>query len=221
MGNPHLEAVRAARRRLEAEGPPRTRAYDDDFERVTLPASEADLVRDALVAEGAGTVIEIGLAYGSSALAIGEALLTTAGTDAHHIIIDPFQDSEFTGAGWQVVVDAGLEPTTSLVQERSQLVLPGLVADGYVADAAFVDGSHHFHNVFVDLYYLGEVVRPGGLLLLDDYPWPSVQAAATYVERNLGWEPLDPPPGGWGRLRVLRLPERPVERPFTDFVAFC
>lgn len=31
-----------------------------------------------------------------------------------------------------------------------------------VADAAFVDGSHVFHEVFLDLYYLRKVVKPGG-----------------------------------------------------------
>ena len=32
----------------------------------------------------------------------------------------------------------------------------GLVAEGFVADAAFVDGSHIFHRVFVDLAFLHE-----------------------------------------------------------------
>jgi hypothetical protein len=54
------------------------------------------------------------------------------------------------------------------VQERSQIALPRLLGDGFVADAAFVDGSHIFRNVFVDLFYLRELVRPGGLVILDD-----------------------------------------------------
>lgn len=32
------------------------------------------------------------------------------------------------------------------------IALPQLAADGLIADAAFVDGSHRFHEVFVDLY---------------------------------------------------------------------
>ena len=58
-----------------------------------------------------------------------------------------------------------------------------------LADAAFVDGSHVFHNVFVDLYYLQMIVRPGGLIVLDDYWWPGVATAARYFETNLGWRP--------------------------------
>jgi hypothetical protein len=37
-----------------------------------------------------------------------------------------------------------------------------------VADAAFADGSHILHNAFADLLYLRELVRPGGLVILDD-----------------------------------------------------
>jgi hypothetical protein len=58
--------------------------------------------------------------------------------------------------------------------------MPRLVTDGLVADGAFVDGSHDFHNVFVDLFFLSELVRPGGLVIIDDHHWPSVATAARY-----------------------------------------
>jgi len=31
-----------------------------------------------------------------------------------------------------------------------------------------VDGNHRFDAVFVDLYYLGRLLRPGGVMFLDD-----------------------------------------------------
>ena len=68
------------------------------------------------------------------------------------------------------------------------------------ADAAFVDGSHVFHNIFVDLYYLQMIVRPGGLVVLDDYWWPGVATAARYFETNLGWRPDAFANGTPGRL---------------------
>ena len=41
---------------------------------VTVPERDCDALRDLLIAECAETVVEVGLAYGRSALAIGEAL---------------------------------------------------------------------------------------------------------------------------------------------------
>jgi predicted O-methyltransferase YrrM len=163
-----LSMVRAARRRLAGLGPPRSRS-EGDFERVALPDADGDVLRDLLISERARVVIEIGLAYGSSALAIGEALLTTGHPEAKHVIIDAYQD-RFLNIG-EFVEAAGHARLANLVTERSQLALPRLLADGFVADAAYVDGSHIFHNVFVDLYILREIVRPGGLIVLDDCDW--------------------------------------------------
>ncbi len=202
------------RDRLAQVGPPRSRA-DHDFQRVALPADHADIVRDLLMAERAHVVIEIGLTYGSSALAIGEALAAQeAGT---HLVIDAFQD-HFKNARWDAIAEAGQDQMCSLLTERSQLALPRLLTDGFVADAAFVDGSHIFHNVFVDLFFLREIVRPGGLIVLDDCDWPSVATALRYFEVNAGWRPE--PRGLLPRLRAFRLPDPRVEPRFEDFSPF-
>jgi predicted O-methyltransferase YrrM len=208
--------IQDARRHLAAHGPPRARS-GGDFERVSVPPSDSDVLRDVLLAENASTVIEIGLAYGSSALAVAEALVAAGSSDARHVIIDAYQD-RFHGSGWAAIVAAGLTGLCSLVEERSQLALPRLVSEGFVADAAFVDGSHIFHNVFVDLVYLRELVRPGGLVILDDCSFLSVATAARYFEINTGWEPE--PIARPTRLRAFRLPRTRTEPDFRSFLPF-
>jgi predicted O-methyltransferase YrrM len=209
--------VREVRETL-AEASGRYARSDGDFERVSLPAGDADVLRDLLIAERPRVVIEVGLAYGSSALAVAEALLNIGRPRPRHVIVDAFQD-RFGDAGWNAITTAGVADVSCLLRERSQIVLPRLMADGFVADAAFVDGSHHFHNVFVDLYFLGELTRPGGLVVLDDCDWPSVSAAARYFELNLGWrrEPINDPT----RLAAFRLPNPRVEPNFEDFKPFA
>ena len=176
------------------------------------------MLRDLLIAEDVHVVIEVGLAYGRSALAIGEALVSQGHPAAKHLIIDPYQD-QFQNAGWDAITASGLAEISVLLTDRSQLVLPRLVVEDFRADAAFVDGSHIFHNVFVDLYYLREVVRPGGLVILDDYQWPSVAAAANYFEVNARWvaRPIEQPT----RLRAFRLPNPSWEPSFESFTPFC
>jgi predicted O-methyltransferase YrrM len=211
-----VNRIREARHRLAADGPPRVRS-GGDFERVSLPASDSDVLRDLLLAEKPRAVIEIGLAYGSSALAIAEALVAGGSNEARHVIVDAYQ-RHFHGSGWAAIAGAGLAGLCSLVEERSQIALPHLLADGFVADAAFVDGSHIFHNVFVDLYYLRELVRPGGLVILDDCNHLSVATAARYFEVNTGWaaEPIAWPT----RLRAFRLPRPRTEPDFKSFKPF-
>lgn len=83
---------------------------------------------------------------------------------------------------------------------------------------AFVDGSHIFHNVFIDLFFLGELVRPGGLIILDDCRWPSVATAVRYFEVNARWQAE--PVGGPTRLRSYRLPNPRFEPGFDTFEPF-
>jgi predicted O-methyltransferase YrrM len=211
-----LDRVRAARAELHAAGPKSTRPFEADFERVALPAADGDILRDVLVADGAHVVIEVGLASGSSALAIGEALCTTGPTNVSHVVIDPFQATAYGNVGWDAVSAAGLAAQTTLIAEPSSIVLARLAAAGFRADAAFVDGSHRFHEVFVDLYFLRKLVHPGGLIILDDAAWPSVATALRYFDLNLGWRPVSIA----GRLTARRVPDEPFEPAFTDFKPF-
>ncbi len=190
---------------------------DDDFGRVSLPDEDCDVLRDVLIAENARVVIEIGLAYGASALAIGEALVAQEHENPVHVVIDAYQH-HFGDAGWEALSAAGLTTVSILLRERSQLALARLASEGFTADAAFVDGSHLFHNVFVDLYFLGELVRPGGLLVLDDCQWPSVATAVRYFQINLGWKPTAI--GEHTRLRAFRVPDPRVEPSFDEFKPF-
>jgi len=97
-----------------------------------------------------------------------------------------------------------------------------------------VDGSHRFHEVFVDLYFLRKIVRPGGLIVMDDDWTPSVRTAVRYYEKNLGWTAIpdafaggtprnigdDPAAETVPRCRALRLPDSLVEPPFEQFHPF-
>jgi hypothetical protein len=162
--------IRKVRRRLVLEGPPWTRDRERDFETVTMPERDCDLLRDLLISEGVETAVEVGLAYASSALAIGQALVTVNPPHPRHVIIDPFQERTYSNVGWDLLCAAGLDSIATLMSAWSSIALPQLVTEGLIADAAFVDGSHRFHEVSVDLYFLRKIVRPGGLIIISPHP---------------------------------------------------
>ena len=232
--NERRTRVMDVRSRLVRDGPAWTRGPKRDFENVTLPERDCDIVRDLLIAEQVQTVVEVGLAYGSSALAVGEALVTVDSPHPRHIVIDPFQQQAFNNVGSDLLRSAGLDSITTLIATPSSIALAQLVTEGVVADAAFIDGSHRFHEVFVDLYFLRKIVRPGGLIILDDDYQPPVRAAVRYYERNLGWAPIpdafttgtfkniggDDKADVVPRCRAVRLPIPSFEPPFGDFKPF-
>lgn len=199
-----------------------------------MPERDCDLLRDLLISEGAETVVEVGLAYASSALAIGEALVTIEPPHPRHVVIDPFQETVWSNVGWELLRSAGLDSIATLMLAPSSIALAQLAAEGFTADAAFVDGSHRFHEVFVDLYFLRKIVRPGGLIVLDDNWAPSVRTAARYYEQNLGWTVVPSAfasgtlwttgtglaAGAVPRCRAFRLPDPSFEPSFEEFRTF-
>jgi predicted O-methyltransferase YrrM len=197
----------------------------------SIERAQGEALRDLAIAEGAEQTIEVGLALGISALFLCQAVLPRGG---RHVAIDPFQAESWNGAGMRTLREAGVEDLVEVIEEESQLALPRLVAEGREFDLAFVDGDHRFEGVFLDLYFMTRLVRPGGLVIVDDMWMPAVRTAVAYVEKNLGGtlEPDALPsafrwrrrplrrgvPGGTGDTAVLRLPsERPALR-WDEFV---
>lgn len=188
---------------------------------VAVGPSEGAALRDWVIREGALHTIEIGLGYAISALYICEGLLSTGGADPRHVVIDPYQESRFRNCGLQVLNDAGVADLVDHYAEESQSVLPRLLSEGRRFDLAFVDGNHRFDWVFVDLFYLGRLLRPGAVVFVDDYQLPGVARAAAFFLSNVGWTlesvSSDHDLHHWA---VLRTSETPDTRPFTHFVDF-
>jgi hypothetical protein len=75
----------------------------------------------------------------------------------------------------------------SSTPRKSQIVLPRLLTQGHRFDMAIVDGNHRFDAVFVDLPYLGRLLRAGGTVFPGDYQLPGVAHATSFFTANLGW----------------------------------
>jgi predicted O-methyltransferase YrrM len=154
---------------------------------VAISAAEGEELRAWVVRESATRTIEIGLGYGMSALFICEGLLANEDVAARHVVMDPNQPTRFGNCGLQFVADAGLEDMVEFHPDESQAVLPRLFSEGRRFDLAFVDGPHRFDAVFVDLFYLGRLVRAGGIVFVDDYQLPAVAGAVLHFTTHLGW----------------------------------
>jgi len=130
---------------------------------------------------GITRTLEVGCAYGLSSLHITGAI---AGRPlAHHIIIDPFENTDWSGIGLTNLDRAGVD-FYELREEPSEIALPQLLSEGAEFDLVFIDGWHTFDQTLVDMYYANRLVKVGGYIIVDDATWPSVSKAisqfATY-----------------------------------------
>lgn len=188
---------------------------------IAITAGEGEALRAWVTREGAARTIEIGLGYGLSALFIGEALLSGGDVSARHVAIDPYQTTRFADCGLQFLEEAGLADLVEFHAEESQIALPRFLAEGRTFDLAFVDGNHRFDRVFLDVIYLGRLVRPGGVVFVDDYQLPAVARTAAFCLTNLGWTSEEVSAADdLHQWVVLRTQQEPDTRPFDHFVDF-
>jgi predicted O-methyltransferase YrrM len=198
-----------------------------------LAEADARGIRDLAISERVGTTLEVGLGLGVGTLSLCEALLEVGRPDAHHVVVEPFPSEFFGGAGLRTVRAAGLEHLVEMVQGESQLVLPRLVVEGRRFDFALIDGDHSFQAIFLDLCFADRLVRPRGLVIVDDLWIRAIRLAVSYAEHNFDWELLPEAMMGafrWRRLRnlprrrlrgtgnvaILRRPTEPPDRPGLD-----
>jgi predicted O-methyltransferase YrrM len=188
---------------------------------VAVGAAEGEALRGWVVRERATRTIEIGLGYGISTLFLCEGLLSNGHPDARHLALDPNQAERFGNCGLQVLEAAGVAFLVEHHAEESQIALPRFLSEGRRFDLAFVDGNHRFDGVFLDLVYLGRLLRPGAIVVVDDYQLPAVARAASFCVTNLGWrsEAVSAPDDlhQWAALRTSAVPDR---RSFDDYVEF-
>ena len=222
--SPALRRVRGVIERLVRDGTAVARSDGTlhDLFPVAASAAESEALRGWVLREGATRTIEIGLGYGISALHVCEGLLENAGeATARHVAIDPYQATRFADCGLQFLEEAGVAELVDHHAEESQIALPRFLDEARSFDLAFVDGNHRFDGVFLDLVYLGRLVRPGGIVFLDDHQLPAVARAASFFLTNLDWTLEEVSAADdlhqWAVLRTSALPD---ERPFDYYVDF-
>ncbi len=224
-----VDQVRAVREKLVADG---TVVTPDgrllDVFPVAIGPVEGAALRDRVIEEGATRTLEVGLAFAISTLFLCEGLLAN-GSDGRHLAIDPYQlepgpvgGTNYAGVGLRTLEEAGVRGLVDFRDEGSQIALPRLLQEGRNFDLAFVDGSHRFEAVFLDLVYLGRLLPEGGVVFVDDTQLPAIARAVEFCVGNLAWEVE-----GAGRegssheWLVLRTgPHDRYHRPFTEFVDF-
>lgn len=149
-----------------------------------VDSKRGEALRELIAAESARSCLETGFAYAMSSSFILDALLDhPANAEASEPILvsmDPWQASGFGNAGRRHLREAGASDLHTLFQERAEAVLPRLIAAGRRFDAAFIDGDHRFDGVFIDIFYAVRLVRPGGLIVVDDVWMPAIQSCLSF-----------------------------------------
>jgi predicted O-methyltransferase YrrM len=155
----------------------------------SISREDCAAVERVIARYGASSAVEVGMAFGISTLAIADALSRNG--SARMVSIDPHQSVGWNGAGMHLLRRAGLGEVVELIEEPSQLALPGLAARGQRFDFAFIDGWHTFDHTLIDFFYCDWMLEPGGVVMLDDVSFPAIDRVVRFILANRDYEVVD------------------------------
>lgn len=128
-----------------------TTAHEAQFNRVLRDLALIDSVR----------ILEIGSYEGRTTKWFSDRLSASARV----VCVDPHPKASFF-ENLQIELESG---RVQLIKEKSEIALNGLAPLSF--DFVYLDGSHFGFSVMSDLVRSWDLLKPGGLLLADDYEW--------------------------------------------------
>lgn len=153
--------------------------------------NEHNEIRKALTQTKAKQTLEVGFAYGTSALVFAEHHQKMKNSGISHTIIDPNQygtgEGSWEGIGAENLKRVGFIKNRNwrLVEASSIDALPALYkkfGSGWL-DVALIDGWHLFDYTLLDVFYCLQMVRVGGIVIVDDKRMKAINAVAKYIHK--------------------------------------
>ncbi|MEO8666503.1 MAG: class I SAM-dependent methyltransferase [Ignavibacteria bacterium] len=153
-----------------------------------ITEEEGHLIQNSINDINAEIGIEVGLAFGTSALYICEALKKTKKTK--HFVIDPYQmyEESYDGIGLNNLKRAGYEPIVEFIEMPSHKALVHLETQNVKADFAFIDGWHTFDHALVDFFLVDKLLKIGGIVIMDDADWPAIRKVCSFISKNRAYK---------------------------------
>jgi len=152
-----------------------------------IDADEGEFLQELISELKPVVSLEVGLAYGISALFICDALKKIP--NSRHIIIDPNQYGGRWGDSWEGIGlhnlrEAGYEEMIEFHNMPSHRALPKIEAQERKIDFAFIDGWHTFDYAMIDFFYIDRLLRVGGIVAIDDANWKGIRKLCRYIATN-------------------------------------
>lgn len=155
-----------------------------------IPLTYADSLYNIVCKANPAVVIEVGMAFGVSSLAILSALRDNGGK-GRLISIDPVQTSDWKGCGLAAITRAGLCDQHELIEDYDYNALPKLLASGIKCDFAYIDGWHTFDYTLLDWWYLDKMLPEKGILGFNDCFFPAVDKVIKFMLSHRKYNEID------------------------------
>ena len=146
-----------------------------------ISADNANRLYQAVKTYKPRLVLEIGLAYGISALAILTAL-KEIGEGGKLISIDPYQQESWQNIGLLNIERAGLAGSHEFTSEPDYFALPRMFGEDMHFEMAYIDGWHIFDYVMMNFFYVDKMLSVGGIAAFNDASHVGVKQTIQFMQ---------------------------------------
>jgi len=154
-----------------------------------IPAAYAETLYQMVCRVQPAVVIEVGMAFGVSSLAILTALQSCG--NGKLISIDPVQSSDWKGCGRAAIARAGFSNLHELIEDYDYNALPRLLASGIKCELAYIDGWHTFDHALLDWWYLDKMLPVNSVVGFNDCGMPAVDKTIRFVLSHRKYNEID------------------------------
>jgi predicted O-methyltransferase YrrM len=112
-------------------------------------------------------MLEIGCYEGRSAVWFLKNILTNS--TASIVCVDPFPNAQLETRFDHNIAVSGCREKVTKLKGVSEAVVPSLPSEAF--DVVYVDGDHRAVHVLMDGVLAWNCLKPGGILIFDDYLW--------------------------------------------------
>lgn len=158
--------------------------------RADIRVAFAEALYKAVLEAKPKLVVEIGMAFGGSSLAILTAL-DQIGAGGKLISIDPNQSTQWQGCGVESVKKAGFDGSHELIEKFDYIALPELLSRNQTIDFAYIDGWHTFDYTLIDFWYIDKMLGAGGVVGFNDCHMTAVDRAIKFVLSHRKYEEIN------------------------------
>ena len=146
---------------------------------------EGKLLYDLITMNKYTKTLEVGMAMGLSCAYILQAIHDSSPRSTiKHIIIDPFQTTQFKNIGIKLLRACKLD-AYKLYKQKSYFALPTLARKhASTFDLIFIDGYHTFDYTLIDFFYSDILLHVNGIIVMDDFGHPGPRQACEYISAN-------------------------------------
>lgn len=123
--------------------------------------------------------VEVGFAYGISAMFILEMHREKRNAPGAHIAIEP--DEYWGPAAMYNIEEEGLGSYLELKRDYSDKVLPKLFYEDHRIQLAYIDSTKQFDVLLQDFYFIDKMLDVDGIIILDDCLFPGVGRVAKFI----------------------------------------